>query len=87
MKIGRWIGLGIFLSIVGVGITAVASTQVDFNQEIKKVFIDPTMEEKTMQFEEIKTIYYNGNADTIKMQPYKKLIICCRGRRWEKNIL
>ena len=38
MKIGRWIGLGIFLSIVGVGITAVASTQVDFNQEIKKVF-------------------------------------------------
>ena len=44
MKIGRWIGLGIFLSIVGVGITAVASTQVDFNQEIKKVFIDPTME-------------------------------------------
>jgi len=23
MKIGRWIGLGIFLSIVGVGITAV----------------------------------------------------------------
>lgn len=36
MKIGRWIGLGIFLSIVGVGITAVASTQVDFNQEIKK---------------------------------------------------
>ena len=69
MKIGRWIGLGIFLSIVGVGITAVASTQVDFNQEIKKVFIDPTMEEKTMQFEEIKTIYYNGNADTIKICP------------------
>lgn len=67
MKIGRWIRTGIFLFIVGVGITAVASTKVDFDQEIKRTFMDPTLEEKHMQFDVINTIHYNGSADSLKI--------------------
>lgn len=67
MKIGKWIGTGIFLSIVGIGLTVVASTQLDFDHEIKRTFMDPTLEEKNYKLEEIKSLTYTGSADTIKI--------------------
>ncbi len=67
MKIRRWIGTGILITLLGTGITVIASTQLDFNEEIKKTFMDPTLEEKSLELEEVKKIYFSGSAETLKI--------------------
>lgn len=67
MKIKGFIITGIILTILGVGATAVASTQMDFKEGYPGVFADPNLEEKIETFGEIKKISYDGKDDNIEI--------------------
>ncbi|MCM1131505.1 MAG: DUF4097 domain-containing protein [Roseburia sp.] len=65
MKIKGFIITGIILTVLGVGATAVASTQMDFDEGYTSLFADPNLEEKMETFGEIKKISYNGKDESL----------------------
>ncbi|MDE5547279.1 MAG: DUF4097 domain-containing protein, partial [Anaeroplasmataceae bacterium] len=65
MKIKGFIITGIILTILGVGATAVASTQMDFKEGYPGLFADPNLEKKEETFGEIKKISYDGTDENI----------------------
>ncbi|MDE5855927.1 MAG: DUF4097 domain-containing protein, partial [Anaeroplasmataceae bacterium] len=67
MKIKGFIITGIILTILGVGATAVASTQMDFKDGYTGLFADPNLEEKMETFGEIQKISYDGKDDNIEI--------------------
>lgn len=67
MKIKGFIITGIILTILGVGATAVASTQMDFKEGYTGLFADPNLEEKVETFGEIQKISYDGKDANIEI--------------------
>lgn len=67
MKIKGFIITGIILTLLGAGVTAVASTQIDFKNGFTGVFADPNLEEKEETFGEIQKIIYDGTDDNIEI--------------------
>ncbi|MDE6655474.1 MAG: DUF4097 domain-containing protein [Anaeroplasmataceae bacterium] len=65
MKIKGFIITGIILTILGVGATAIASTQLDFQEGFAGVFADPNLEKKEETFGEIHKIVYDGKDENI----------------------
>lgn len=65
MKVKGFIITGIILSILGIGITAVASTQINFDEEFHGIFTDPNLEEKKQSFGDIETIVYHGTDENL----------------------
>ncbi|MDE7213682.1 MAG: DUF4097 domain-containing protein, partial [Anaeroplasmataceae bacterium] len=67
MKIKGFIISGIILSILGIGITAVASTQIDFDNEFVGAFDDPNLEQKEQTFGEITRVIYDASTEGIEI--------------------
>lgn len=67
MKIKGLLITGILLLILGVGITAVAATQINFKDEFYGFFSDPTLEEKNETFAAIKKITYDGSDENLEI--------------------
>ncbi len=63
MKIKRFIITGILLSLIGAGICTIAATRDDF--DIHNMYVDPTIEEKRIELQEIEKITYDGTADYV----------------------
>lgn len=63
MKIKGLLFSGIVLTLLGAGICVFATTRDDF--DIKETYLDPTIEEKNMTFQEIEKITYEGDADYV----------------------
>ncbi|MDE6407512.1 MAG: DUF4097 domain-containing protein [Anaeroplasmataceae bacterium] len=67
MKIKGFVITGIILTILGVGATAVASTQIDFKEGYTALFADPNLEEKQETFGEIQKVTYDGSDENIEI--------------------
>ncbi|MDE7106410.1 MAG: hypothetical protein K2O22_04510, partial [Anaeroplasmataceae bacterium] len=67
MKIKGFIITGLILTLLGAGVTAVASTQMDFKNGFTGVFADPNLEEFEENFGDIKKINYDGTDDNIEI--------------------
>lgn len=67
MKIKGLLITGILLLILGVGITAVAATQINFDEEFYGFFSDPTLEEKHQTFGAIQKITYDGSDENLEI--------------------
>ena len=67
MKIKGLLITGILLLILGVGITAVAATQINFEEEFYGFFSDPTLEEKHQTFGAIQKITYDGSDENLEI--------------------
>lgn len=65
MKVKGFIITGIVLLILGGGITAVASTRINFKEEFNGVFTDPNLEEKNQNFGQIDRVVYDGTDENI----------------------
>lgn len=65
MKIKGFLVTGIILCVLGIGATAVASTQIDFNEEFDGLFTDPSLEEKEESFGEIVKVHYDGAEENL----------------------
>lgn len=65
MKVKGLIITGIVLAVVGISLTAVASTQININEEWNTMFVDPSLEEKKETFGDIVKIVYEGSDASV----------------------
>lgn len=65
MKVKGFIITGAILICLGLGLTAVASTQLDFNEEFNSLYVDPSLEEKKETFGSIAKVVYEGDDESI----------------------
>lgn len=65
MKVKGFIITGAILICLGLGLTAVASTQLDFNEEFNSLYTDPSLEEKQETFGSIARVVYEGDDESI----------------------
>ena len=67
MKIRGFIIAGITLVVLGVGSTAIASTQIDFDEGFPSAFSDPTLVQKEQTFGAISKITYDGSSENLEI--------------------
>lgn len=65
MKVKGFIITGAILACLGLGLTAIASTQLNFNEEVKNLYVDPSLEEKKETFRSIAKVVYEGDDESI----------------------